>query len=266
MFFLLSKLAWFVLQPLVALLLLAACGWGLRRLGLPALGGIALGLSVVGLLLVLFSPLGLLMMNGLEQRFPKPELPERIDGIVVLGGSFDTRVARARGGDELNEAADRVTQAAALALRYPDAKLLFTGGVAAVLEDDIPEVDAAKTFFTSLGIPQERILLEGKARNTAENAVYSKPLANPQPGETWLLVTSAYHMPRAVGCFRSAGFDVLPYPVDFRTPSGPALWRPSSLVLRNAEKVDFALREYLGLFAYWMSGRIDSLFPRPARL
>lgn len=203
------------------------------------------------------------MTAYLENRFPQPELPDRIAGIVVLGGAFDTRVARTRGEPELNEAGDRVTAALALAHRYPQAKVLFSGGVAAVLEDDIPETDAASAFFTAQGLDPARLLLDGRARDTYENAVYSKALADPKPSETWLLVTSASHMPRAVGCFRVAGFDVTPYPVDYRTPSGTAVWRPSSTTTRNLEKVHFAIREYLGLVAYYLTGRTDAFIPAP---
>ncbi len=203
------------------------------------------------------------MTAFLEDRFAQPELPEQITGIVVLGGSFDTRVARTRGEPELNEAADRVTAALALAQRYPQAKILFSGGVAAVLEDDIPETEAAQAFFGAQGFDPARLLLDGRARDTYENAVYSKALADPKPVQTWLLVTSASHMPRAVGCFRVAGFDVTPYPVDYRTPEGSAVWRPSSTTTRNLEKVHFAIREYLGLAAYYLTGRTDALVPAP---
>ncbi|WP_244400829.1 YdcF family protein, partial [Aurantimonas manganoxydans] len=155
------------------------------------------------------------------------------NGIIVLGGAFDTRVARTRGMNELNDAADRVTAGMELAQRYPKAKLLFSGGVAALLEEDIPETEAAEALYRGLGLAPDRLLLDGRARDTFENAVFAKELAQPKPGEVWVLVTSASHMPRAVGCFRVAGFDIVPYPVDYRTPSGPALWRPSSTTTRN---------------------------------
>ena len=253
-----------MLQPLVAILLLALLGVLAWRLRFRRIGAAIAALSLVVLAVCSLTPAGLLMTAYLEDRFPRPELPEHVTGIVVLGGSFDTRVARTRGEPELNEAADRVTEAMALAHRYPQAKILFSGGVAAVLEDDIPETDAAKAFFAAQGLDPARLLLDGRARDTYENAVYSKVIADPKPGETWLLVTSASHMPRAVGCFRAAGFDVTPYPVDYRTPSGPAVWRPSSATTRNLEKVHFAIREYLGLAAYYLTGRTGSLIPGPA--
>jgi uncharacterized SAM-binding protein YcdF (DUF218 family) len=264
LFFVVSKLAWYMLQPLVITAVLLALGIILGAFGLRRLGT---GLSVAALALLLVvsvSPAGLLMTAALENRFPPPELPARITGIVVLGGALDTRVARTRGGVELNEAGDRMTAATALALRYPDAKLMFSGGVAAVLEEDVPEVESAEAFFLSQGIAPERLMLEGRARNTYENAVYARELADPKPGEVWVMITSAQHMPRSVGCFRRAGFDVIPYPVDYRTPAGSLVWRPSTASTRNLDKVNDSFREYLGLAAYWLRGRTDALFPAPS--
>ncbi|MEX6507479.1 YdcF family protein [Jiella sp. M17.18] len=222
-------------------------------------------LALAGLYLIVCSltPLGLAMTAALENRFPQPVLPDKVAGIVVLGGSFDTRVSRTRHAPEVNEAADRVTAAMALARQYPEAKVLFSGGDASVFARDIPETQVARAFFLSLGLDPQRLILDGRSRDTYENARYSKQLADPKPGETWLLVTSAYHMPRAVGCFRKVGFAVVPVPVDYRTPAGADLWRPSNDTTRNLEKVHFALREYLGLLAYWIAGRTSALFPGP---
>jgi uncharacterized SAM-binding protein YcdF (DUF218 family) len=105
--------------------------------------------------------------------------------------------------------------------------------------------------------------LENKSRNTAENAEFSKELARPRPGETWLLVTSAYHMPRSVGLFRKVGFPVVPWPSDYRTSGreGVGFFRDNEVdALQNTT---LALREWIGLIAYWLSGRIDSILPGP---
>lgn len=263
MFFYAAKIAWLLLQPLVAIIVLGALGFIARRFRFRRVGATLYGIAAVALVVVSLTPAGLLMTAVLEDRFPVPVLPDEVHGIVVLGGVFDTRVTRTRGEPELTDAADRATAARALAFRYPEARILFSGGVAAVLEEDIPETDAAEAFFASLDLAPERLLLDDRARDTFENAVYAREMAQPQPGETWLLVTSASHMPRSVGCFRVAGFDVIPYPVDFRTPKGSAVWRPSNATVRNLEKVHFAIREYVGLAAYYVAGRTDALFPAP---
>lgn len=264
MFFVLSKLAWFVMQPLVALALAAVLGLFLMALGFRSIATVLFALAGLIYVVAVLSPAGLILVGVLEDRFPRPPLPKDVTGIVVLGGSFDTRVAKTRGEGELNDAGDRITAGMMLALRYPNAKVLFTGGVAAVFEDDISEAEVAKRAFGSLGLDPSRLVLEGRARNTAENAAFSKELAQPKPGETWLLVTSAFHMPRSVGCFRKVGFDVVPYPVDYRTPTGVDRLRPAwADVSRNADKLQLALREFVGLAGYRASGRIDALFPAP---
>mgnify|MGYP002039122292 FL=1 len=140
--------------------------------------------------------------------------------------------------------------------------MIFSGGNASVFADDISEAGVAGRLMESLGLEPGRIELEDRSRDTYENAVQTRQMAEPQPGQVWLLVTSAFHMPRAVGCFRVAGFDVVPWPVDYRTPTGAAVWRPSAANIRNVEKVHFAIREYIGLAAYWLSGRTDALLPR----
>ncbi|WP_062010966.1 YdcF family protein [Aureimonas sp. AU4] len=264
MFFAISKIGWYLVQPLVIILLFLGAGLLFWFLRMPRTGATLLVSASVILLVISVSPLGILMMSVLENRFPRPDLPERITGIVVLGGSFDTKIARTRNLPELNEAADRVTTVLTLARRYPEARVIFTGGSAAMLEEDIAETDIAREIFPDLGLEPSRLELEDQARNTEENARYSRAMAHPKPGDTWLLVTSAYHMPRAVGCFRQAGFEVLPYPTDYQTPGGSAAFSPSTATIRNLEKVHFAIREYLGLAAYRLTGKTDALFPSPA--
>ena len=262
MFFYLSKIFWFVVQPLALVMILMAAGFVAGLAGWRRAAAWLSGAGLVSLLVLGLSPLGLLMMNALEDRIPRPPLPDRVDGIIILGGSLDTRVSGTRGEPELNDAADRVTEGVALARRFPQARVIFSGGTAAVLFDDISEAGVAGRLMESLGLEPGRIELEGRSRDTYENAVETRRMADPKPGEVWLLVTSAFHMPRAVGCFRMAGFDVVPWPVDYRTPSGAAVWRPSSANIRNVEKVHFAIREYIGLAAYWLSGRTDAQLPR----
>lgn len=261
MFFVASKVVWYLVQPLVVVLVLLAAGLLALAFHHVRSGVVLTGLAFALLALVSLSPLGLLMMSVLEERIPRAELPEEVAGIVVLGGAFDTRIARTREEPEMNDAADRVTAAVALSRRYPQARIVFSGGSAAVFAEDIPESVPAREMFLSLGLSPDRLVLEERSRNTYENAVFSRELVDPQPGETWVLVTSAFHMARSVGCFRTAGFDVVPFPVDYRTPAGGAVWQPSSATIRNVEKVHFAIREYIGLIAYRATGRTDALFP-----
>ena len=182
---------------------------------------------------------------------------------MVLGGGLEGAINLARGGYEMNSGGDRFVEAAALARRFPNAKVLVTGGMGTVFLEGEGDGETAPRLLGALGVAPERLILESKSRNTAENATFSKALAQPKPGETWLLVTSAFHMPRSVGLFRKAGFPVVPWPTDYRTSGreGVGLFRDNEVDALQTTSV--ALREWIGLVAYWLSGRIDTPFPAP---
>jgi uncharacterized SAM-binding protein YcdF (DUF218 family) len=199
----------------------------------------------------------------LEERFPRPaHLPGPVAGIVVLGGAVEQELTAAHGIPALNGAAERMTEAVALARRHPDARLVFTGGSAAVIPGGPSEADTARRLFADLGVPAERLAFEQDSRNTHENAVLTRRLVQPGAGETWLLVTSASHMPRAMGSFRGAGWNVTPWPVNYTTGRDPTLWWrwPFPTRLNQAE---WALREWIGLVAYRLMGRTDAVLPAP---
>jgi uncharacterized SAM-binding protein YcdF (DUF218 family) len=263
MFFYLSKILWFFADPsnflVFATLVCVAWLHRSRRLAWRlALAG-ALGLAVAG-----FSPIGVLLLRPLEDRFPQPDLA-RLDpaGIIVLGGAIEPAVSAARGMVHLSEGAERMTSAVALGRRFPRAPLIYTGGSAAVFERTESEASGARELWLELGVPPQRIIVEDKSRNTDENARFTFALLQPKPGQRYLLVTSAYHMPRAVGLFRKAGFDIVPYPVDYRSRGNWADLRPRDLASDGLGRVDLAAREWTGLVMYRLTGRIDSFFPAP---
>ncbi len=167
-----------------------------------------------------------------------------------------------RGIPSLNDAAERMTTAVSLALRYPTAKLVFTGGRGELLPGKMPEAAAARLFFVSMGIPADRLMLESASRTTYENAIMTKALVQPQPGQTWILVTSAWHMPRSVGVFRAAGWHVLPWPVGYKSSHDIHQWLPSTLGV-HLTQLDTALHEWVGLVSYRLLGHTDALFPGP---
>ncbi|MCX7933585.1 MAG: YdcF family protein [Rhodovarius sp.] len=259
--FVLSKLAWLLLRPNHLALLLLAVGFILLLLRRP-IGRWAAVIGLSWFLAVALTPLAAVLTWPLENRFPRPAAVERVDGVIVLGGAVDQELTAARGIPSLNGAAERMTEAVALARRFPRARIVFTGGSANPLGSSMTEADVARQLFTALGLPPERVIYENAARNTHENATLSRALVNPRPGEVWLLVTSASHMPRAVGVFRAAGWAVTAWPVNYTTGTtwASAYDPPFSQRLGMAE---WALREYLGLFAYWVLGRSSALFPAP---
>jgi uncharacterized SAM-binding protein YcdF (DUF218 family) len=250
MFFWASKTLWVLAQPSNLLLFLVAAGalallWGRRRLASGLLYLAILAFAIVGLL-----PVGEWLILPLENRFPALAEPAgEVDGIVVLGGAVDLEVARSRGMTAFHGEAEREITMVELARDYPDARLIYTGA------SNWPP------FVRRHGLA-ERVIFEDRARNTYENAVFSKRLASPQPGERWLLVTSAAHMPRSVGIFRQVGWPVIPYPVDYRT-TGEVEILVVPDVARRWHEFDQAVKAWIGLAAYWLTGRSNAPFPAP---
>lgn len=261
--FVLSKILWPLLAPstwLAALLLFATFGawagrWRMARASLTLAFVLFMPLAAV--------PAGAWLIRPLEDRFPPPaRLPEQVDGIVVLGGSFRVDLSRDRDAPQVNEYSERVFELMALATRYPAARLVFTGGNASLGPNEGTEADVARNLLASIGFDAARVKFESEARNTYENAIYTKRLVEPAAGQTWLLVTSAQHMPRAIGCFRRVGFPVVPVPVDYQTRRGDTA--PFNLAFGgNLRMLDTAVREWVGLVAYRLMDRTDAFLPAP---
>lgn len=264
MFFALSKTLGIMLLPSNFLVVLGILGLILLATRFARTGRALVTASIVLLAICGVSPLGNLLLHALEQQFPPWDAAGRApDGIVVLGGSIDPELSALRSAPVFRAGVDRLVAGAALAHRFPAARVIFSGGNANLVSDDeAREADVALQVFESLGIARERLIMERKSRNTWENAEFSKAIAAPKPGERWVLVTSAYHMPRSMGVFRRAGFPVEPYPVNWRTPPGSALLL-LVLVSNGLERTDTAIREWIGLAAYRISGKTSELLPGP---
>jgi uncharacterized SAM-binding protein YcdF (DUF218 family) len=201
-------------------------------------------------------------MRSLEDRFPTENKDEKVDGIIVLVGGFDVR----RGQIVFSEPG-RFNAAVDIALEYPHAKIILSGGNSRVFDHARgSEAEAAGTVLGRFGIAQERFLFEGRSRNTRENALFTRQLAELKPGERWLLVTSAYHMPRAMASFRAVGLELEPYSVDFRTEGNTTdYWNAFGSLRLAMDMADIATREWIGLLAYWIAGYTDELSPRLGR-
>jgi uncharacterized SAM-binding protein YcdF (DUF218 family) len=256
MFFVASKIGWLLVQPLSLILILLLAGLLLLMQRRRRSGATAIGLALLAYLLCGYTSLGAVLIQPLEERFARPvSPPARVDGIVVLGGGVDTGVAEARDGYELNAAGDRFLEALRLARLYPTARVLFAGTP--------EEAAAARRFSAAVGLADGRLLIDDQSRNTAENVAFGKALAKPVAGQTWLLVTSAWHMPRAVGLFREAGFEVIPWPVDYRSQGTSRFEVSISDPAQNFASAGTAVHEWIGLLAYWLTGRIATPFPAP---
>jgi uncharacterized SAM-binding protein YcdF (DUF218 family) len=264
-FYYVSKIAWFFATPsnlLISLILLGLFLSLFRRVR-----GFGIGLSLVFTLATIalgLLPIASYILLPLEERFPPFRDDGRpVDGIVLLGGSVEASDSVARGMIVANESAERVLDTIQLAHCYPNARILISGGGGTVFGDGAAEAPVIAEYFKSIGIDPARILVEDRSRTTAENATFSRELAKPRDGERWLLVTSAWHMPRAVGVFRKAEFTVTPYPVDFRTAGGSRTHRPFAFVSEGLRRLDIGTKEWAGLIGYHLTGRTTELFPAP---
>lgn len=209
----------------------------------------ALRLLALVFLAIWITPLADALLAPLELAYPRPaQLPSHIDGIVVLGGWQDTGSAQQHGVPGLNEAAERLLTGVSLAMQRPEAKLLFSGGNGNPRFPKENEGFVNRLAISNLRFPPERVLYEERSRNTAENALFSHQLVHPKPGEVWILVTSASHMPRAMRCFSRLNWNVIPYPCDYR--SMPGVWFRDMRIFDPLQRFTYAAREWAGLGVY----------------
>ncbi|MGL5114447.1 MAG: YdcF family protein [Beijerinckiaceae bacterium] len=264
MFYHVSKIAWFFVEPSNVIALLIAAGLALLLLRFRRLGSLLAGFGAVLLVVIGLTPFANWLILPLEMRFPPVDLAGRtVDGVIVLGGAVQERPTLAHGRMAFNEAGERVVAMADLARRYPDARVIFTGGAGFYSHAPAPEADVLRSRLSELGLGENRVVFENRSVNTHENALFSFEVAKPKPGETWLLVTSAWHMPRSVGIFRHAGWPVVAYPVDHRTAGWGDATRGFTSVSDGLRRADISVREWLGLLVYRLTDRTDALFPAP---
>jgi uncharacterized SAM-binding protein YcdF (DUF218 family) len=204
-----------------------------------------------------------MLTHMLESRFPQWD-PARgaPDGVVVLGGAISSKLSSDYGEPVLGRNADRVIAMAKVARAFANTRIIYSGGDASLFGTGTPETDFVYPLLDSLGVMRERVRLESRSRNTAENVAFTKELSKPKPGERWLLVTSAQHMPRAVGCFRRVGFPVEAYPVGWHSEKKVG-WALGGFFGGGLARLDSAAYEWIGLFVYWMTGKTNELFPAP---
>lgn len=266
MFFSLSKIFWVLVQPLNAIALLLVLG-GLTRLLFSEKIGLFLMRAGLTLFLVFgLLPVGPALVTWLERQYPTPQAIERnVDGIIVLGGAFDSYLTAKTGHIVANSQIDRMFCFIELAKQYPSAKLVFSGGPGDIVNPDAMEGNDARAFFDLTGFSDRTIIYEEKSRNTYENAIFSKDLVKPEPSEQWAVTTSAYHMPRTMGIFEAAGWAVTPYQCDPKTDGSYDFFNRLPSISGNFMMLDIAVKEILGSIAYYLSGKTAFIIP-PARI
>lgn len=255
MFFILSKIFWTLAQPanLLVVLLAVAAVWLWCA---PRAGRWFTTLLVACAVLIGSIPFGEPILRDIENTYPIPVLPERVDGVIVLAGFVWPESSASHHQIQMNDKSTRLFEFMVLAHKYPNAKLVFTGGSGNPLMQDAREADYVKQLWIDMGLDPARVIWERDSRNTYENAVNSKALAQPKPGENWVLITSAVHMPRAVAIFEKQGWKVIPYPVNFITTDTP-MWQREFSVSGNLWLLSEAMKEVIGRWAYQVTGKAD---------
>jgi uncharacterized SAM-binding protein YcdF (DUF218 family) len=261
LFFVASKLFWAAVSPdnLGLALLIAAFLLGGTRFRRPA--RIVAGTILTAALVILLTNPAQWLAQPLENRFPHPDWPSCVDGIVMLGGGETPSLSDDRGVPGMAYGAPRIFSSVELMRHYPNARLIFAGG-SGVLGGSLSEAGNVKAILEQLGVDLGRVSFEDRSRNTWENEVNALGLAHPTPEQRWVLVTSAAHMPRAAGIAQKLGWPLLPWPVDYSTPP-TGFQRPELRFARYLGDLVAVTHEWAGLLAYWAAGRSSALFPAP---
>ncbi len=258
-FFHLSKIGWFFLDPGNILIGLILLGFVLLFTRFAVIGQSCIGGALLVLLTVIMLPIDNLLLSPFENRYPvltQQTLPKHIDGIIVLGGAVNPPRSITYQQIQLAGSAERITAMLELAEIYPKARLVYTGGSGSLHAQKNKEADIVSEWLHKFyPVIAQRTIFENQSRNTFENAALSKQLVKPTPNETWLLVTSASHMPRAKAVFDKQGWSVIPYPVDFETYGN--IWEGHDFdVIDNLYLLRKAIKEYVGTLAYRLTGKI----------
>lgn len=259
--FFLGKSAWIVVQPLSLAFFLVALALLLMLFGRRVFAFLLTLLGAAILFAALFTSTGAWALQMLEARYARPDLPGNIPCMIVLGGAFDLEVTAGRGGMEFNQSADRFIEAARLARLNPEARILVSGGDGSFSGDYRGDADLAGDFFSAMGVDPTRLIKDTASRNTEENVTETKALADRSGLKGCLLITSAYHMPRAKALFDRAGLAVIPWPSDYRSSGKVELGLDFTQPTLNSQLASTAAREWLALAVAHMRGETVEWVP-----
>ncbi|MFH2091180.1 MAG: YdcF family protein [Pseudomonadota bacterium] len=263
LFFYVSKILWMIFSPDIILVMLLITGVTLLFLKSHKRAKIVLSITVFLIVTITLFPAGDWLLYPLETRFPvQKALPACVDGIIVLAGAEKIYSSVLWQQVEFNESAERMFAFLHLIKQYPTARHLFIGGTGSLNLQEYKSTQVARQLLEEQGIDPDQILFESESKNTYENAIFSFQKINPKPGEQWVLITSASHMARSVGCFNKAGWLVIPYPVDHNVHE-KTLYRLTLDFSGNLKWLKYALSEWVGLGAYYLTGKTNQLFPGP---
>ncbi|MBB3461228.1 YdcF family protein [Rhizobium sp. BK377] len=260
--FFFAKIFWIVSQPVTISFFLLALSvllmlFSFRRLAIAA-GLVSLALVFVSF----YTTAGALIVQELEDRFPRPAAPADAACVIVLGGGIATKVDGVRGGYNLDDAADRYIEAVRLAGVYPNARIIMSGGDGSLTGGNVKEAVVIRRMFDDFHIDPARVEYDAESRDTYENAINTRAILQRLNLDHCLLLTSGFHMPRAVAIFRNLGMNVTPWVADYRTTGKQGLRLSAGHPIDNADLLTTGLREWIGIVAYYFAGRVSTLYPQ----
>ena len=259
MFFYLSKILWFFFNPFNLMLLLIFGGLLSHLFQKNILSKIFYSLSVIFFIISSVLPTGRFMLYSLEKNFHNQDtLPNEVEGVLILSGAIEGVLSIEYNTIHLNGNVERLIASIELINRYPKAEIIFSGGPAYVFNKKIIQADLAKEFFSKLGIDTHKIIFESKSRNTYDNIFFSRIIADPQLGEKWIVITSAFHMKRTLNIADKLKWNLIPYAVDFKQTKTFS-WMPSINFLKNISIFQSAIHEWLGLIVYYLTGKSSNI-------
>jgi uncharacterized SAM-binding protein YcdF (DUF218 family) len=260
--FKLGKVFWALFAPshFLFLLLLSTFVFSMSQTLKNVLRAFVLSVFFIAFLL----PVGDWALVPLESCTADRAFPMPVNGVIILGGAMDADITEARKTPELNSAADRIFALMRLKRLYPQAKFVYSGGSGSLKRPTFQEADQVKILLEDAGWDTKDMVFDSHSRNTHEDVLFTKPYFSAIPNQNWLLVTSAWHMPRALSLFESAGkandIHFFPYAVDYAT-YGKITLDTSFNLMGNLDKFDRAVKEYIGLIMNRLLDRTTRIWP-----
>ena len=260
MSFYLSKILWLILNPFNIFIFVTLISIFLYFVKLRKLSLIIFVINFVFITLISFLPIGSYLIYKIEKEYHsyiKP--PDQVDGILILGGATNPLLYNEYDQISLNGSSERLVESVFIIKKFDKAKIIFSGGSGILNRPDLNHAQVAKSFYKKIGIEIDKIIFENNSRNTHENIIYSKKIANPKINENWLLITSASHMKRALLIADKNNWELIPYAVDFKNIKD-FKFIPNLNLLSNLNSFQQGSHEWLGLVSYYLMGRTNKVF------
>ena len=260
MSFYLSKIIWVLLNPFNIFVLFTILTIILYLVSFRKLSITIFFINSLYLILISFLPIGNYLIYKIEKEFHSNFIiSEKLDGILILGGATNPLMYKEFNEISLNSSAERLIESVTIIKKFKNSKIIFSGGSGVINRPDLGHSQVARSFYKKIGIDESRIIFEDNSRNTYENILFSKKLANPKKNEKWLLITSASHMRRAMLIGSKINWEFIPYAVDFRTMK-KFRFLPSLNLLSNINSFQHGSHEWMGLISYYLMKRTDKIF------